>query len=88
MSFMNPLYEIGLSRNPRRQTCSGFQMPQCTRSHIYIRSWGEHRFTTLDDLDEASLARLSADAFNSCAAGENSAANFQARLSTLSRPVD
>ncbi len=27
-------------------------------SHIYIRPSGEHRFTVLDDLDEASLARL------------------------------
>ena len=29
-------------------------------SHIYIRPSGEHRFTTLDDLSETSLARLSA----------------------------
>ena len=28
-------------------------------SHIYIRPSGEHRFTTLDDLNETSLARLS-----------------------------
>jgi hypothetical protein len=27
-------------------------------SHIYIRPSGEHRFTTLDDLSETSLARL------------------------------
>jgi hypothetical protein len=32
-------------------------------SHIYIRPSGEHRFTTLDDLNETSLARLSADGF-------------------------
>jgi hypothetical protein len=30
-------------------------------SHIYIRPSGEHRFTTLDDLSETSLERLSAD---------------------------
>jgi hypothetical protein len=36
-------------------------------SHIYIRPSGEHRFTVLDDLDEASLARLSADGFDPCA---------------------
>ena len=30
-------------------------------SHIYIRPSGEHRFTTLDDLHETSLARLAAD---------------------------
>ena len=35
-------------------------------SHIYIRPSGEHRFTTLDDLSETSLARLSADGFNPC----------------------
>jgi hypothetical protein len=32
-------------------------------SHIYIRPSGEHRFTTLDDLSETSLARLSANGF-------------------------
>ena len=49
-------------------------------SHIYIRPSGEHRFTTLDDLSEASLARLSADGFTPCAVVETSAANFQAWL--------
>jgi hypothetical protein len=39
-------------------------------SHIYIRPSGEHRFTTLDDLHETSLARLSADGFNPCAVVE------------------
>jgi hypothetical protein len=33
-------------------------------SHVYTRTSGEHRFTTLDDLSETSLARLSADGFN------------------------
>src|SRR6266702_8536908 len=33
-------------------------------SHIYIRASGEHRFTTLDDLNETSLARISADRLN------------------------
>src|SRR5580693_3039151 len=47
-------------------------------SHIYIRPSGEHRFTTLDDLHETSLARLSADGFNPCAVVETSAGNFQA----------
>src|SRR6202522_3634054 len=28
-------------------------------SHIYIRPSGEHRFTVLDDLNEASLTRIS-----------------------------
>src|SRR5580704_289026 len=49
-------------------------------SHIYIRPSGEHRYTTLDDLSEISLARLSADGFNPCAVVETSAANFQAWL--------
>ena len=49
-------------------------------SHIYIRPSAEHRFTTLDDLSETSLARLSADGFNPCAVVETSAGNFQAWL--------
>jgi len=53
-------------------------------SHIYIRPSGEHRFTVLDDLDEASLARLSADGFGPCAVAETSAGNFQAWLKNAS----
>src|SRR5580658_8653872 len=49
-------------------------------SHIYIRASGEHRFTTLDDLNETSLARLAADGFTPCAVAETSAGNFQAWL--------
>jgi hypothetical protein len=49
-------------------------------SHIYIRPSGEHRFTTLDDLNETSLARLAADGFNPCALVETSAGNFQVWL--------
>src|SRR5450756_108125 len=49
-------------------------------SHIYNRPSGEHRFTTLDDLSETSLARLSADGFNPCAVVETSSGNFQAWL--------
>jgi hypothetical protein len=47
---------------------------------IYIRPSGEHRFTTLDDLNETSLARLSADGFNPFAVVETSAGNFQVWL--------
>jgi len=47
-------------------------------SHIYIRPSGEHCFTVLDDLDEASIARLSADGFDPCAVVETSSGNFQA----------
>ena len=49
-------------------------------SHIYIRPSGEHRFTTLDDLSETSLARLTGDGFTPCAVVETSAGNFQAWL--------
>ena len=49
-------------------------------SHIYIRPSGEHRFTVLDDLNEATLARLSEDGFTPCAVVETSAGNFQAWL--------
>jgi RepB DNA-primase from phage plasmid len=49
-------------------------------SHIYIRPSGEHHFTTLDDLNVTSIARLSADGFNPCAVVETSAGNFQAWL--------
>jgi hypothetical protein len=49
-------------------------------SHIYIRPSGEHRFTTLDDLNETSLAKLSADGFTPCAVVETSAGNFQTWL--------
>ena len=49
-------------------------------SHIYIRPSGEHRYTALDDLNETSLARLSADGFDPCAVVETSLGNFQAWL--------
>ena len=49
-------------------------------SHIYIRPSGEHRYTALDDLNEVSLAKLSADGFKPCAVVETSAGNFQAWL--------
>ncbi|MCU1226234.1 MAG: traI protein helicase [Edaphobacter sp.] len=49
-------------------------------SHIYVRPSGEHRFTVLDDLNESTLARLSADGFNPCAVIETSTGNFQAWL--------
>jgi hypothetical protein len=49
-------------------------------SHIFIRPSGEHRFTTLDDLSEGSLARLLAYGFNPCAVVKTSAGKFQAWL--------
>ena len=49
-------------------------------SHIYIRPSGEHRFTVLDDLNEGSIARLSAEGFDPCTVVETSVGNFQAWL--------
>src|SRR5271163_1321269 len=49
-------------------------------SHIYIRPSGEHRYTVLDDLNDTSAARLSADGFDPCAVVETSVGNFQAWL--------
>ena len=49
-------------------------------SHIYLRPSGEHRYTVLDDLDEAKLASLSADGFEPCAVVQTSKGNFQAWL--------
>ncbi len=49
-------------------------------SHIYLRPSGEHRYTVLDDLDEAKLARLSTDGYEHCAVVETSSGNFQAWL--------
>jgi hypothetical protein len=49
-------------------------------AHVYIRPSSEHRFTVLDDLNEAPLRRLSDDGFNPCAVVETSAGNFQAWL--------
>jgi hypothetical protein len=88
-----PLYDVGVLSErgmlPRLDSISAsavldklslLKYRNAHGSHIYIRPSGEHRFTTLDDLSENSLARLSADGFNPCAVVETSAANFQAWL--------
>jgi hypothetical protein len=49
-------------------------------AHIYIRPSGAHRFTVLDDLNQTSVERLTADDFEPCAVVETSAGNFQAWL--------
>jgi hypothetical protein len=49
-------------------------------AHIYIRPSGEHRFTVLDDLSQASVEQLASDGYEPCAVVETSAANFQAWL--------
>jgi hypothetical protein len=49
-------------------------------AHIYIRPSGAHRFTVLDDLNQTSIDRLTADDFAPCAVVETSAGNFQAWL--------
>lgn len=65
---------------PRRSStgflCSNIRNAQ--EAHIYIRPSDEHRFITLDDISETSLATLSADGFNPCAVVETSAGNFEA----------
>src|SRR5260370_5552608 len=48
-------------------------------SHIYILPSGGHRFTTLDDLSETSLAKLAARGYNPSAVVETSARNIPAR---------
>ena len=86
-----PLYDVGvLSNRGMLPGLDGIPAPAVLErlprlkyrnargSHIYIRPSGEHRFTVLDDLDETSLARLSADGFSPCAVVETSAGNFQA----------
>ena len=49
-------------------------------SHIYLRPSGEHRYTVLDDLEEASVSKLIADGFEPCAVIETSPGNYQAWL--------
>ena len=49
-------------------------------AHIYIRPSGAHRFTVLDDLNQSSIDRLTADDFEPCAVVETSTGNFQAWL--------
>jgi hypothetical protein len=88
-----PLYDVGVLSDrgmlPGLDSISGaavlerlplLKYRNAHGSHIYIRPSGEHRFTTLDDLRETSLARLAADGFNPCAVVETSGGNFQAWL--------
>ena len=49
-------------------------------AHIYLRPSGAHRFTVLDDLNQSSIDRLTADDLEPCAVVETSAGNFQAWL--------
>ena len=88
-----PLYDVGVLSErgmlPRLDSISAaavldrlslLKYRNAHGSHIYVRPSGEHRFTTLDDLNEISLARLSGDGFKPCAVVETSAGNFQAWL--------
>src|ERR1700716_2211180 len=88
-----PLYDVGvlsergmlpgldgISAAAVLDRLSLLKYPNAHGSHIYILPSGEHHFTTLDDLSETSLARLSADRFNPCAVVETSVGNFQAWL--------
>jgi hypothetical protein len=49
-------------------------------AHIYIRPFGEHRYTVLDDLNSDSVVRLAGDGLEPCAVVETSPGNFQAWL--------
>jgi hypothetical protein len=92
-AFEAPLYDVGVLTD--RGMLPGFdgipadavleRLPllkhrNARGSHIYIRPSGEHRFTVLDDLNQATLARLAADGFQPCVVVETSAGNFQAWL--------
>jgi hypothetical protein len=89
-----PLYDVGVLSErgmlPRLDSISAaavldrlslLKYRNAHGSHIYVRPSGEHRFTTLDDLNETSLKRLSADGFNPCAVVETSAG----KLSSLAQ---
>jgi hypothetical protein len=88
-----PLYDVGVLSErgmlPRLDSISAaavldrlslLKYRNAHGSHIYIRPSGEHRFTTLDDLSETSLSRLTGDGFNPCAVVETSSGNFQVWL--------
>ena len=49
-------------------------------AHIFLRPTGESAYTLLDDLNEATLARLSAEGFAPAAIVETSPGNYQAWL--------
>ncbi len=59
---------------------SGLKRHNHRGAHIYFRPAGEHRFTILDDLDQSTLTRISAEGFNPCAVIQTSPGNFQAWL--------
>ena len=68
-----PSYDIGvLSDRGMAHNAKG--------AHIYIRPSGEHRYTVLDDLNQDSVDRLSAEGYGPCAVVETSPGNFQAWL--------
>jgi hypothetical protein len=73
----------GLSDLPDHLVMSRLSLLKAHNSHgahIYIRPSGAHRFTVLDDLNQSSIDRLTADDFEPCAVVETSAGNFQAWL--------
>jgi hypothetical protein len=73
----------GLSDLPNHLVVSRLPLLKAHNSrgaHIYIRPSGAHRLTVLDDLNQSSIDRLTADDFEPCAVVETSAGNFQAWL--------
>ena len=86
-----PLYDVGVlgdrgmlpgspaSRPRGARPAPAHQVPQRPRLHIYIRPSAEHRFTVLDDLNEAALAH-SGGWLRSLRRGRDERGNFQAWL--------
>src|SRR5260370_37251106 len=85
-----PLYDVGVLSDrgmlPGLDSISAaavlerlplLKYPNAQGPHHYIRPSGEHRFTTLDDLHETSLARLTADGLHPRAVFETSRANLK-----------
>ena len=73
----------GLSNLPAERVLSRLPLLKAHNArgaHIYIRPFGEHRYTVLDDLNSDSVARLAGDGLEPCAVVETSLGNFQAWL--------
>jgi RepB DNA-primase from phage plasmid len=90
-----PLYDVGVLSErgmlPRLDSISAaavldrlslLKYRNAHGSHIYIRPSGEHRYTTLDDLSETSLARLLGDGFTHVLLSRPAPATFKPGSST------
>ncbi len=95
-----PCYDIGILTDrgmfPRMEGFTASECINCLRylkyrnangAHIYFRPSGERRFTLLDDLNQTTMNKLTAEGFESCAVIETSPGNFQAWLKHISRAI-